>query len=110
GDARFCTHVPESHPGPAGRRPRPPICGRDGVRDARAKIRSERLSLERAQGANSSGGAPDSFVPARPSARLESFGNPRRGSSMLPCTTTESKPRPNTSDGAWEEVRWTEAD
>jgi pimeloyl-ACP methyl ester carboxylesterase len=50
-------------PGPAGRRPRAPIGRRHGVRDARAKERSEHLPVEGTEGANPSGGAPDSFLP-----------------------------------------------
>src|SRR5206468_4287327 len=50
-----------------------------GVRDARAKGRGEHLPLERTQGANSLGGAPNSFLPQGASACLGSgVQGPRR--------------------------------
>src|SRR5437016_12352286 len=62
--------MPKPDPGPAGRGPRAPIRRRYGVRDARAKGRGEHLPLERTQGANSPGGAPNSFLPQGASACL----------------------------------------
>jgi hypothetical protein len=58
-------------PHTAGRRPVAPISPSYGVRDARAKGRNEHLSLEGTQGADSSGGAPNSFLPQGASACLE---------------------------------------
>src|SRR5207302_11137893 len=57
--------------GPAGRRPRAPLRRRHGVRDARAESRSEHLSLERAQRADSAGSAPNPFLPQGASACLD---------------------------------------
>src|SRR5207247_537359 len=69
-DTRFRAELPKPDPGPPGRGPRAPICRRHGVRDARAKGRGEHLPLERTQGANSPGGAPNSFLPQGASACL----------------------------------------
>ena len=70
GDAGFRAQLPEPGAGPAGRSPGASLRRRHGVRDARAESRSEHLPLERAQGADSLGGAPNPFVPQGASARL----------------------------------------
>ena len=48
--------------------PSHPLRRRHGVRDARAEGRSEHVPVEGAQGADSPGGAPDTFVPSGASA------------------------------------------
>ena len=48
--------------------PAHPLRGRHGVRDARAESRSEHVPVEGTQGANSSGGPPDPFLPQGASA------------------------------------------
>ncbi len=69
-DTGFRARLPEPDPDPAGRRPGAPLRRRHGVRDARAESRSEHLPLERAQRADSSGGAPDPFLPQGASVLL----------------------------------------
>src|SRR4029453_15356197 len=105
---RFRAKLPEPNPGPAGRRPRAPISRRHGVRDARAKERSEHLPLEGTQGANPSGGAPDSFLPQGASPRVivepvPSDGPTVSGRSGLarPTPREESRLTPARSYGHW---------
>ena len=58
--------------------PAHPLRRRYGVRDARAESRSEHLPLERAQRADSPGGAPNPFLPQGASACLDAV-NSRHG-------------------------------
>ena len=69
-DARFRAQLPDARADPAGRHPGASVRRRHGVRDARAKVRSEHVPVERAQGADSPGGAPDPFLPPGTSPRL----------------------------------------
>ncbi len=55
---------------PAGRYPGTSLRGRHGGGDARTEGRSEHVPVEGAQGADSPGGAPDTFLPAGASARF----------------------------------------
>ena len=67
-DARFRAQLPDARADPAGRCPGASVRRRHGVRDARAEGRSEHVSVEGAEGADSAGGAPDPFLPAGASA------------------------------------------
>ena len=58
---------------PAGRYPAASLRGRRGVRDARAERRNEHVSVEGAQGKNSAGSAPDSFLPSGASTGFRQF-------------------------------------
>ena len=69
-DTRFRPWLPKSDPHLAGRSPRPSLCRRHGMRDARAKGRSEHFPLETAGGTNPPGSAANSFIPAGASACL----------------------------------------
>ena len=69
-DARFRAQLPDARADPAGRHPGASLRGRHGVRDARAEGRSEHVPVEGAQGADSAGGAPDTFLPQGASARF----------------------------------------
>src|SRR5439155_3156778 len=67
--ARFRARLPDARAGHAGRLPAAPVHHRDGVRDARAAVRSEPLSLEGPQGQGSCGRAPGTLFSAGASAR-----------------------------------------
>ena len=58
---------------------RPSVRCRHGGRDARAEGRSEHVPVEGAQGTDSSGGAPDTFLPAGASACLSGVSIRRGG-------------------------------
>src|SRR5437870_6030262 len=60
--------MPDARPDPAGRCPGASVRRRHGGRDARAEGRSEHVPVEGAQGADSPGGAPDTFLPPGASA------------------------------------------
>ena len=61
------------------------------MRDARAERRSEHVPLERTQGADSPGGAPDSFLPQGASACLAAGGDhPTADAYPCRCRTTAS--------------------
>jgi hypothetical protein len=59
----FVRHCQTPVFGYAGRYPGSSVRRRYGVRDARAEGRSKHLPVEGAQGADSPGGAPDTFLP-----------------------------------------------
>ncbi len=61
-DARFRAQLPDAGADPAGRCPGASVRRRHGGRDARAEGRSEHVPVEGTQGADSAGGAPDTFL------------------------------------------------
>ena len=65
GEPRFRAPVQDAGAGAARRRSGASLRCRDGNGDAGAERRSQPVSVEGAQGANSAGGAPDPFIPAR---------------------------------------------
>ena len=67
-DTRFRAQLPDARTDPAGRYPGASVRRRHGGRDARAEGRSEHVPVEGAQGADSPGGAPDTFLPPGASA------------------------------------------
>src|SRR5437870_12894250 len=72
--------MPDARPDPAGRCPGASVRCRHGGRDARAEGRSEHVPVEGAEGTDSPGGAPDTFLPPGAPARfcLDGGVNTRR--------------------------------
>jgi pimeloyl-ACP methyl ester carboxylesterase len=64
GMTRFCAQLPDARPHPSRRHPCASLRRRHGMRDARAQGRSQHLSVEGTQGADSAGGAPSTFLPS----------------------------------------------
>ena len=84
-DTRFRAQLPDTRTGPAGRHGGALVCRRHGNGDARAAGRSEHVPVEGAQGADSPGGAPDTFLPSGASVCFCVSGvSRRRGGRRLP--------------------------
>ena len=81
GDARFRAQLPDARAHPAGRCPVASLRRRHGSRDARAQGRSQHVSVERTEGADSPGDPPNPVLPPGASARL---GRVLRSSSAAP--------------------------